>query len=366
MIAPGDVLLPGPGGHYNSRLQKEIRGVSILARVLRDRGIVDEKQLEQAIQHQVLYGGRLGTSLHELGLITEEKLQEVLAKVHGIRGPVVDVRQIAPDASTLVPKELAQRYKVFPYKAQGKTLFLLMVDPQDHGAVARIGFSLGYIVKPLVVTEFRMIQLLRDHYGVDEAWRYEDRFRTHGLARTAPLDPADAPERLEKAQSRDEVVEALMALCLGTHRRVLFFIVREPWVLGWDARGEGLDRAAAARFRIPLDEPSVFQTVTRDKTVFVGRFPETPRNEAFLVALGKKPTTNAALFPVLVRNRPVLVRNRVVNLVYVDQGAQGNLKADLGDLLVAVQKVSQAYLRIIRQRVEETRQPAGASPAVIE
>jgi hypothetical protein len=327
--------------------------LSILARILRDRGVVTEKQLQQAIQHQVLYGGRLGTSLHELGLITEERLQEVLSRVHGIRNPIpVDLRQIGPDNAKLLPRELARKHRVFPYKLTGKTLFLLMVDPQDHTAKAQVGFQQGYIVKPLIIPEFRMIQLLHDHYGVEETWRYEDRQRPKPRA-VQPLDPREALELLDEADSRDAIVEALLSLCLATFRRVVFFIVREPWVVGWHGGGEGIDRASAARLRIPLDEPSVFQTVTRDRTVFVGRFPSTPQNLEFLEAIDKRPSTNAAVFP-------VLVRNRVVNLVYADQGPGGNLKADLGELLVAVQKVSRAYLRVIRQRVKETRETSGA------
>lgn len=38
-------------------------------------------------------------------------------------------------------------------------------------------------------------------------------------------------------------------------------------IIGWDGTGEGMDRARAADIRIPLDLPSVFQTVTRDQTV---------------------------------------------------------------------------------------------------
>ena len=49
--------------------------LAILARILKDRGLVTERQLQEAIQHQVLYGGRLGTSLYELGFITEERLR---------------------------------------------------------------------------------------------------------------------------------------------------------------------------------------------------------------------------------------------------------------------------------------------------
>lgn len=329
----------------------------ILARILQDRGIVTERQLQEAIQHQVLYGGRLGTSLYELGFITEDRLQEALARSHGMPTLHVDPKEIQPDVVALVPKALASRHKVFPYRIRGKTLFLLMVDPDDHGAVARIGYSLGYIVKPLVVAEFRMAQLLRDYYGIDERWRYSDTYRP-----VAPVPPLDAPaaiELIDRAVTRDEVVDGVLALCHRTFRRVIFFIVREPWVLGWNALGEAVDRSLASSLRIPLDQDSVFRSVSRDKSVFVGRFGQEEENQRFLKAVGKRPQTNAALFP-------IVVKGRVINLVYGDNGSAGNVKADLGELLAQMQKVPKAYLRIIRKRIAETRRGSGEDTVITE
>jgi len=325
--------------------------VPILARILRDRGIVTERQLEEAIQHQVLYGGRLGTSLHELGFISEERLHEALAKAHGVSTVRVDPAEIKPENLTLISKELASKHKVFPYRVKGKTLFMLMVDPSDHATVARVGFSKGFIIKPLVVSELRMIELLRDYYGVDERWRFTD---THaGRSRLpASITPEVASDRIEAADSRDDVVEAVVAACHHLFRRVIFFIVREPEVIGWTGRGEGMDPELAASVRIPLVEPSVFQTVTRDRTVFIGRLGPDPENQRFTKLLGKRPTTNAALFP-------IVVRGRVVNLIYGDNGAAGNVKANIGSLLVFIQKVPSAYVRIIRKRIAETREATG-------
>ena len=308
-----------------------------------------ERQLQEAIQHQVLYGGRLGTSLHELGFITEERLQEALSKAHGVAAMPVDLREVSPETVALIPRAMAAKHKVFPYQLRGKTLFLLMVDPSDHSAVAKVGYTLGYIVRPLVVPEFRMIQLLRDYYGVDERWRYNDTHRPPVLPEEAP-NADTAAIRIDGAVTRDEVVEAVLALCRHFFRRVLFFIVREPWVVGWTGAGEGMDRDLAHQLRFPLDRPSVFQTVTRDKTMFIGRLGPEEHNQRLMKALGKRPATNAAVFP-------VMVKGRVVNLIYADNGASGNLKPNLGELLVLLQKVPRAYLRIIRRRVAEARKP---------
>ncbi len=325
----------------------------ILARILRERGLVGEDQVEQAIQHQVLYGGRLGTSLLELGFITEEGLTQGLARLYGVPGATVDPREITPETIALLPKSLTARFKVFPWKLKGKTLFLLMMDPQDHTAVARISLSQGYIVKPLVVPEFRMVQLLRDHYGVDERWRFDDTYRPPVFE---PVETTldDAAARFEWASTRDEVVEALLALCLNYFKRVAFFIVREPWVVGWAGIGEGMERGFAASLRIPLDRPSVFRDVVRDKSVFIGRLGPEEENKRFLKAIGKRLGT-AALFP-------VQVRGRVVNLVYGDGGPGGNVRGELGELMALAQKVPRAYLRIIRRRIADAREARQGAP----
>ena len=107
--------------------------------------------------------------------------------------------------------------------------------------------------------------------AIDERWRFTDT-RGDG-ARRCPRSRtrAAAAERIDAATTRDEVVAAVLALGRCYFRRVVFFIVREPWVLGWDGAGEGMDRARAAALRVPLDLPSVFQGVTRNRTMFVGR-----------------------------------------------------------------------------------------------
>jgi hypothetical protein len=300
----------------------------------------------------VLYGGRLGTSLHELGFITEERLTDALARAKGV--PAADLRAVQPEALGAVPKKLAQRFKVFPCRLRGQTLFLAMVDPSDHAAVAHIGYSLGLIVRPMVVPEFRMVQLLRDHYGVDERWRFTDT-RAKAPAVTEVRDPAAASARIDAAETRDEVVAGVLALARCYFRRVVFFIVREPWVLGWDGAGEGMDRARAAALRVPLDLPSVFQGVTRQRTMFVGRPGPEEANRAFLEAIGKRPGTTAAVFP-------VALKGRVVNLVWGDSGSAGAARGDLGQLLAHMQKIPRAYLRIIRARIAESRKEPGPQP----
>jgi hypothetical protein len=301
----------------------------------------------------VLYGGRLGTSLYELGFLTEERLRDALSRAYGV--PAADPSSFQPEALALVPRSLATRFKVIPWQLRGQTLFLGMVNPGDHEAVARIGYSLGYIVRPLVVPEFRMVQMLHEHFGVDERWRFSD---TRLEAEEPPTprrvgEPTEAAAALDAASTRDEVVAAVLSLGRCYFKRVIFFIVREPWLIGWDGDGEGMSREGAAALRIPLDLPSVFQGVTRHRTVFVGRPGPEETNREFLEAIGKKAGTTAAVLP-------VAVRGRMVNLIWGDSGARGAARADLGQLVAHMQKIPRAYLRIIRARVAEAREDAAS------
>jgi hypothetical protein len=95
--------------------------------------------------------------------------------------------------------------------------------------------------------------------------------------------------------------------------------------------------------------------VTRNRTMFVGRPGPEETDQAFLEAIGKKPGTTAAVFP-------VTLRGRVVNLMWGDSGSAGAARGDLGQLLLHMQKIPRAYLRIIRARIAESRKQAGAQP----
>ena len=71
-------------------------------------------------------------------------------------------------------------------------------------AVAHIGYSLGYIVRPLVIAEFRMVQLLQQHYDIDERWRYTDlRSLVEPAAAPEVRDPEAAATAIDSARTRD-------------------------------------------------------------------------------------------------------------------------------------------------------------------
>ncbi len=337
--------------------------MALLSRLLLNAGRVTREQLAKAIEHQVLYGGRIGTNLIELGFVSEADLAQALSQKSG--APTADPAGAAPDPSLVdkVGKDRCERYRVFPHSLQSKTLRLWMVDPSDHAAKAAISYATGCMVKPYVIPEYRMLELLERHCGVPPQWRYEDRRQDYIARASRPLSGAgkaagkapktaetplsfeEASAALEKAQTRDEVIRAALRLAAGYARRAAFYIVRKNLVIGWDCLGEGMDLSTIRSQVLPLSEPSIFQTVHDHPGPFMGKIPRTAANDLFRKSIEKRSGSVLVL--------PVRLAGRIVNLLYLDNGTRDDVRPEMKDLLLFVNKLPEAYWRIIQRRIQE-------------
>ncbi len=144
-----------------------------LGQMLVDAGVVTSEQLEEAIQAQVIFGGRLGSNLVELGYIDEQTLTKYIAKKTG--APTVkwtSLNRVRPEVIKLFNKKLAKNCEAFPIKLDGRDLYVVMTDPSDLQAIQEIEFATGKRIKPLVLPELRVYDLLTRFYNVGRELRY--------------------------------------------------------------------------------------------------------------------------------------------------------------------------------------------------
>ena len=126
--------------------------VQRLGEILIEKSLITPDQLEEATEIQCLYGGRLGTSLIELGAVDEDTLTHVLSKVHHLTYFKPSLLMDVPaEILSLVPNKMALKHMVVPCKLQGKRLFLAMTDPSDLSAIDDLSFHLGFSIVPVVV-----------------------------------------------------------------------------------------------------------------------------------------------------------------------------------------------------------------------
>jgi hypothetical protein len=131
----------------------------------------DPERVREALECQVLYGGRLGTNLLEIcNAVTEEVLASALERQHGARTLFGDVA-VDRSAVGLLDRGQADQLEVVPLRLAGRRLAVLCADPRDLPRLDAVAFATGKAIEPVVVPEARLWALLRAHYGVERQLR---------------------------------------------------------------------------------------------------------------------------------------------------------------------------------------------------
>jgi len=135
-----------------------------LGQLLISSSIISEEQLKQALNVQKKEGGRLGTNLIKLGIITEEKLVAFLSKQYGVPAINLSEYKIDPSVLKLVPADMAKKYLILPVARVGATLTITMADPSNVFAIDDVKFMTGYNVEVVVSSESAIINAISGSY----------------------------------------------------------------------------------------------------------------------------------------------------------------------------------------------------------
>ncbi len=362
-----------------------------LGELLIKKNLLTQAQLEEALQTQVIFGGKLGTILIEMGLITEDKLAVIMAQLLAI--PCVrpgQLQNIPEDIIKIISSELAEKHKVVPVAVNGRKLTLAMAEPHNLKAVDEISFRTGYIVQPILALEVRLIFALEKHYAIKRAMRYiappkqvrDELNQLHifhtpdgpvaspdtntdlgelgsELIRQKPasqdkekteiieeLSDDDLIEELEdevitlatttqaliNITDRNDVADAVIAYLGAHYARAALFMVVAGQVTGWRSVKNGQPLPGFDQFQLPLSEPSVLKTAVESNSYFLGPVPQSGANLALTAFLGKPAPKSVLLLP-------MSMLGRVVGLICVDDA-----KCNLADAVIDVQQLSSKAL----------------------
>lgn len=142
------------------------------------------EQVEQALRAQVVWGGRLGTNLVELGFIDLDGLSRALGRQHGLPAALErHFEKADPELQRKIEPEQAERWEIIP---------LLRVGPDEKVAIASMG--------PLTTaTRFAIAQALDIEarelvisVAAEQRMRYQLE-RVYGIARSARFLRARGP-----------------------------------------------------------------------------------------------------------------------------------------------------------------------------
>jgi hypothetical protein len=365
-----------------------------LGELLMQAKIINLDEMDQVLQNQVVFGGRFGTNLIEMGFMTEEELTGFLAKT--IRVPAADpelVKNLPEETIRLVPREVAEKFKIVPIALERRRLTVAAMDPHDLESMDALAFTTGYTILPAVSTEFRLVLALEKYYGIRRKLRHPSlsgvspkqvkRRRSPGQEShdllTAPnyfapqtkeelaplkeefhgfdqypddfgpdgashLTLDNVAERLANAADRDAIAEAIINYTSQWFPCSALFLIRGTSAIGWKGLRDGNELAGFDELDVPLDTPSVLQYVMENKQFFLGPVTDSPVNDRLVAGLGGvRPESSLIL--------PIMLLKRTVALLYLD-GPSDRLTPRLLELQRLLGKTALAFeILLLRNKI---------------
>src|SRR6202030_582338 len=142
---------------------------SRLGEILVKDSLISADQLKQALDYQKKNGGRLGTCLVKMGIVSDEDITAVLSRQYGVPSINLKFYEVDPSVIKLVPQETAIRYQIVPLSRVGSTLTIAMTDPTNVFAMDDIKFMTGFNVEPVVASETAISEAISKFYGESQS-----------------------------------------------------------------------------------------------------------------------------------------------------------------------------------------------------
>ncbi|GJQ60104.1 MAG: type II/IV secretion system protein [Candidatus Scalindua sp. AMX11] len=141
---------------------KEVRK-KLFGQILLEKRLVNEKQIESALEMQQMNGKSLGKTLVESGATTHSLILEALSDY--LNMDIIDLKKVElePDIIEKIPPSVAQLYRVLPIAYDGNTLTLAQEEPLNIEQMDDLRFLLKYDLKAVLV-EQELISDCMDKY----------------------------------------------------------------------------------------------------------------------------------------------------------------------------------------------------------
>ena len=136
-----------------------------LGQLLVERGVIDHRQIDKAIEYQKGHGGLLGEILVELKFATEQDIAQALTCQYGFPYLPLASYEIDPEVLQSVSEDICRRSCLIPIDKIGKSLTLAMSNPLNISAAEEVEHLTGCIVQVFVSTSTDIKQSIEKYYS---------------------------------------------------------------------------------------------------------------------------------------------------------------------------------------------------------
>ena len=312
-----------------------------LGEALVKEALITRQQLEQALKRQIQFGGRIGTNIVELRFLEEQELAKFLSKF--FKSPAVSINMInslPEDVINSVNVDVVNKYKILPVKKDRNRLYTAMLNPNDIKEIDDLRFITGYEIIPHVITELMLVYALEKYYGIKSDVRYislSDRFNPETKVEESSIEKIKFS--FTEVKETEEIAAILINESYKIAKRVALFSIKGGNITGWKSRGIDIEN-----FTMQEKEPSVLFDVIRTKNNYRGPVLKIKGNEPLIEILSGTPQDTLIL--------PIILRDKVVGLLYVDNGPVSVLNANVGFLSMLASMAAIAFeIMILKKRI---------------
>ena len=223
--------------------------------VLVAAGAITEEQLQEGLAKQKETGRKLGNALVDLGFISNEMLITVLTTQLGIDYIELKGAKIEDKVIHMVPETMVTKYQAIPIEIDPDNpniLKVAMADPMDIMAMDDIGLVTNLQVEPMLASEEGIKNAIDKYYGSAQAMEAAEAYRQ---------EQANALGGDDDEEGNDEIDNSPIVLLV---KQIIEGGVRQR---ASDIHIEALENSVRVRYRI---DGALKQVMSYDLSILAG------------------------------------------------------------------------------------------------
>ena len=135
-----------------------------IGELLIERGLINARQLEQALERQRSSGQFLGAILVDMGAVTERALVETVARQFGLPYESLDQARVDWAVARQFPAAVLSTGRGFPIRADNDGITLAIANPLDVWTLSEFERAAGHrVVRPVLVLERELQAVVQVH-----------------------------------------------------------------------------------------------------------------------------------------------------------------------------------------------------------
>jgi type II secretion system protein E len=140
-----------------------------MGELLFQKGLINQRQLTEALEVQKANPRRLGQILMETAGLNPRQINETLAEQAGIEKLELEGLTIPTEILSLIPAEAASQYNVLPVGRENGRLILAMADPFDHQVLSNLRMITGLSIQRKYSRPSELEKAIGHYYGSNVA-----------------------------------------------------------------------------------------------------------------------------------------------------------------------------------------------------